>query len=820
MSDSLIPQTWADAGPMHHPFYPPEVQTNTQHESVLGLVLDFVSLVKRNWLLVVTITAAALGFVAFRARTDRPMYRATAVIRVVDKASQLSGGLGQDAPARFRDGGTDPLLSQIQLLQSRGVAREAAQRAGLRIIPDNTLPPNVITDINVAPDAPSGAIELTFGASSVSARAQGQLVHANYGEPVTIAGVSFRVSRAPSLASARLRVVSTDDAASTIIDKLQGRPRDRTNIIDVTYLASDPLKAQTVVNTAVQVFQGLSARNDRQASMRRREFIEQQLAKTEAQLSEAQLAYNGFRRNTQTYSSQDKFKNQQSDLATIELRRQDLASDRTVLVGVLQALEDPKTNGALTGERLSALVATPGVSGNAVITSLDQELMRLQLSYDSLTTGVWASSPNNPDVKRIRALIASTDAKMVSAVRGQLATVEARISALDDVRAKTQSQLADLPKQEGLEVGLTAQVETFSHEAERLREELQKAQIEEAAQDGQIDIVDAATLPTKPIGSGRLPKFIFAGLIGLLAAAMLAYTFENHRAVIRRRADLERITPISNLALIPRLKFGAVEAKASNGKSAARLAAASTSNGKSNVEGIKTVVARTPQTSELVTLSHDRSGGAEAYRTLRTNLLFSAAAQSLKRIVVTSAGPSEGKSTTAANLGVAFAQQGYRVLLIDSDLRRPRLHKIFGSAQMPGLTNVLSGGTTAMDAIVQTSVPGLSVLTAGTTPHNPAELLGSPRMREQLDKLAAAFDVIILDTPPLLVTSDAAVVSRYSDGALVVVRAGTTERQAVQDALKQLSAVGARILGTVLNDPDAEAAKYAGYYTYSNYYAN
>jgi capsular exopolysaccharide synthesis family protein len=286
---------------------------------------------------------------------------------------------------------------------------------------------------------------------------------------------------------------------------------------------------------------------------------------------------------------------------------------------------------------------------------------------------------------------------------------------------------------------------------------------------------------------------------------------ENYRPVIRRRDDLETALSLPNLAMVPQLENSA--AGESRLLSAARWLPRRLSSGYGHS------VTKRPE-RDLVTLNAVRSTGAEAYRTLRTNLLFSAAVQSVRRMVVTSPGPEEGKSTTAANLAIAFAQQDHRVLLIDCDLRRARIHKIFDETSLPGLTSVLVGGDPIAAAIRQTRVPGLNILPAGPLPPNPAELLGSPAMRSLLEKLGESYDILILDTPPLLAASDAAIMSRIVDGAIVVVRAGRTERYAVQTAVQQLSAVGARILGTVLNDPDAEVPKYARYYGYyyNNYY--
>jgi capsular exopolysaccharide synthesis family protein len=221
-------------------------------------------------------------------------------------------------------------------------------------------------------------------------------------------------------------------------------------------------------------------------------------------------------------------------------------------------------------------------------------------------------------------------------------------------------------------------------------------------------------------------------------------------------------------------------------------------------------------TRDLVTMVDAHSYAAESFRTLRTNLLFSSAAQSMREVIVTSASPSEGKSTTAANLAVAFAQQGQRVLLVDCDLRHPHVHEVFGYPVIPGLTNALMGAMPLATLVHETSIANLSVLTGGHTPPNPAELLGGPRMRELLDAVGESYDLVILDTPPVLIASDAAILSRHAGVTLLVVRAGATQTAALRDAIQQLGNVGTRVIGTVLNDPDGEVSKFSSQYAAYN----
>ncbi len=213
-------------------------------------------------------------------------------------------------------------------------------------------------------------------------------------------------------------------------------------------------------------------------------------------------------------------------------------------------------------------------------------------------------------------------------------------------------------------------------------------------------------------------------------------------------------------------------------------------------------------------------GGAESYRMLRTNLLFSEPIHGLKTLVVTSAVPQEGKTTTAANLAVAYAQQGYLILLVDCDLRCARIYELFQLPLEPGLTQVLQGQNAPVEVIKSTSIEQLYVLPAGTVPENPSELIGRLQLRKTLDTLLDRFDMIILDTPPVLVVPEAAILSREVDGVLVVVRAGHTEREGARRAAHQLTAVGARVVGTVLNGAEGAEMRYGGYYEYSHHGAS
>ncbi|WP_409274492.1 CpsD/CapB family tyrosine-protein kinase [Neobacillus sp. SCS-31] len=215
---------------------------------------------------------------------------------------------------------------------------------------------------------------------------------------------------------------------------------------------------------------------------------------------------------------------------------------------------------------------------------------------------------------------------------------------------------------------------------------------------------------------------------------------------------------------------------------------------------------------KLIASLDPKSIVSEQYRTIRTNIQFSSVDEDIQAIMVTSAGPGEGKSTTAANLAVVMAQQEKKVLLVDADLRKPTVHYTFDLVNQYGLTSVLSKSKSLEQAIRPTETPFLSVLTSGPIPPNPAELLGSKSMKEMLEEAKNRFDVIIFDTPPTLAVTDAQILANLCDGVLLVLYSGKSENEQATKAKDLLVAANGRILGVVLNQKKIKNDSYSYYY--------
>jgi protein-tyrosine kinase len=218
----------------------------------------------------------------------------------------------------------------------------------------------------------------------------------------------------------------------------------------------------------------------------------------------------------------------------------------------------------------------------------------------------------------------------------------------------------------------------------------------------------------------------------------------------------------------------------------------------------------------LVAETDPRSAASEAYRTLRTNIQFAGLDQPCRCVVVTSATAGEGKTTSVANFGVVSAQAGSRVCLVDSDLRRPSLHRIFGVENSRGLTTALIEGSALAEVARPTRVPNLSLVTSGPLPPNPAELVGSKRMHELLQHAMTTYDLVLCDSPPVIAVADGVALAAQCDGVILIVRAGVVSHDLIRRAVEQIQSVKGKILGVVLNDVDLNREGY--HYSYYRYY--
>lgn len=780
--------------------FPPGFGPEVSNAGESNPIRQYLSLFQRYWWIIVLTTALATGYRYYQTHSDLPLFEASSAVRLTDQGASLSGNLVPDYASGY-GGYTDPILTQVQVIQSRIIAEQVVDSLGLQF---RTVTPGfymgLFRDVHVEPAALPATLMFHFSPSHFTVYSFKDSLVRNYGTLVSIAGATFTLPTSPGFTSAEVVIKPRESAVNDVLAGLTVKPRDMTSVIDISYASHDPYVAQAVASEVAKVFKIQNAVSARQVSHRRRVFIESQLEITDSLLDIAQSKIADYRRNNLAMTAQDKYNTEQTDLAALDKRADALHESRSRYQTLLTALERYQ-HGDVTALRTLAFVVDP--SGNAAVNNLYSELVGFERTRDSLTTGRFAKTAEHPDVERVDALIASTEPQLETAARNQVAVLDGQISAVDGLRGQRTRQIALLPGVQETEQRLERNADNILKMSDKLNDELQLAKIAEAVEAGQVEIVDLAQYPDGQIGAGRRRKLMFGALVGLLLGIGLAVVTDRLNSSIRRWEDLETVMHVPGLALIPQIAGDAGEGWQ------ARV--------RSTTHRLLPSLIRQPGLmsedvgSELVMVNDVRSSSAESYRKLMTNLMYSASRPGLKVVVVTSASANEGKTTTVSNLAVAFAQQGRRVVLIDADLRRARVHDVFGLGLAPGLTDVLVGNATLEQSLRPSGIAGLSVIPAGTLPPNPLEFLGGERMHDLLGTLRERFDVVLIDTPPVLVTADAALMGVQADGVVLVVRAGRSERAAARHAVEQIVHLGGRMLGAVLNDPDARTPGYGRY---------
>jgi len=804
-----VPQLPAGLAPVEGGFEHPASQS-ISFGHILGIL-------RRRYRLILLMTLLGLGAGAYLAARTPASYRAVATIRLAGERQALTGGI-EPTPSSL-DRTADPILSIMELVRSRTVMGAVVDSLGLRLTSRTPeFSANQLEGKWVDSQATGDSILVTFYQNGVKARLANREARANYGGVLDLHQVRFSVPAVPDVPSATLAVIPREMAIDWMVSGVSVFHRPETDIMDVVHVSPTPHMAQRVVNTTVLAFQSLNILSAKQKSQRRRQFLEEQLHQTDSMLARAQSELASFRSRQQVASSQNALDQVQTFRTTLESRASQLEADRATFGTLLTQFK----KGGETGETeaLRALATSPAMAENPRVSGNFKQLELYQYRLDSMTTGPWRAAPTNPDLIQLKGLLATTKAQLRQAVASHVASLDAQIGSLRALRARSGAALQVLPAMAAEEARLIGRVQTLSSASDQVRQEYQNARMAEEVEAGDVEIVNLADLPYLPEWASTPLKLILGVLLGFLLGTGGAFLLEALNTSIRKPEDLELALHLPGLAVIPRLT-GTMPAQR-------RLGGLLRPGKKAELES------KGATSTALGTVAQPFSVGLEAFRMLRTSLLWCEQGDSMKTLVVTSSAPGEGKTMTAANLAVTFAYDGLRVLLIDCDVRRPRQHTLFHVPRAPGLMELLMPSNTASDSVQSltfnpglgrtesgrpvtdvirpTHVKGLSLLTCGALPTNASHLLSGVRMRSLLQELAKSFDLVILDTPPVLATADAGILASIADGVLLVVRAGQTDRVAVKRAHQQLVNVGARIVGTVLNDPGGEVSQYGDYY--------
>ena len=474
----------------------------------------------------------------------------------------------------------------------------------------------------------------------------------------------------------------------------------------------------------------------------------------------------------------------------------------TLIVGQSLTAANPNSDQLLAAQRLSqtyTTVVTTRPLAQRVIVRL-----ALPLTADDLLKEVRADAPNNSAL--IYITVSDTDPGKAAeianafadeliaespAIQGKQADLQKAIQANVD---STQAEITQTQAQIDQLTAVTSRTTDQEQQLQTLEARLVSLRATYAALLPNLDVnssnlltvVEPAVAPDAPSSPRTLLNIVLAAVLGLLAAVGIAFLVEYLDDTITSSDDVHDVTALPTLGVVP----------------------------------VMSGDSKRSEIYRLAALLYPRSPVAESYRTLRTNIEFASVDTPLKTLLVTSSVPQEGKTTTAANLAVVFAQAGYQVLLVDCDLRKPGIHRIFDLPNQNGLTSLFRDDKASVKSVAQaTELDKLKVVSSGPLPPNPAELLGSKRWRAILERLKAEADLVIIDSPPLQAVTDAALLAAAVDGTVFVIHARHTRRGAVRQGREALARGGGNILGVAMNMlKEREYDQY--YYRYYSYYGN
>ena len=571
-----------------------------------------------------------------------------------------------------------------------------------------------------------------------------------------------------------------------------------TRIIEIHYASPNKELAATIVNTLVNTYIEQNFKTKFESTMQASDWLSKQLVDLQMKVETSQEKLVKYQKEHSILGIDEKQNIITEKLDELNKELTAAESERMQRESLYRLTQggDPDVIATATANSSEGNAS----SGSSLLDKLRSQEADLKIQVAELSTQFGPSYPKvaqlNNQLKEIDSQIQAEIRKIGGKVRNQFLAAVQRESMLRDAMEK-QKQEANKLNESAIEYSLLKRdVETNRQLYEGLLEKLKEAGVTAGLRSNNVKVVDAARVPQAPSEPNIPRNLAFALLLGLTSGVGLAFLLENLDNTVRTPEQAQMISALPALGMIP------LGSKRPNEDASRKLA-----------------VATSKEAVELVTQSRPQSQMAESYRALRTSLLLSSSGAPPRVILITSAMPQEGKTTTSINSAIVLAQKGTRVLLIDADLRRPGIHKALGMGPRSGLSNVLTGSADVQQTITRSQVvPSLFVLPAGTPPPNPAELLASANMRDLIDSLRHDYDHIVIDTPPTLSVTDAVVLSTRADSVVLVIRSGKTTKQALRRARELLVRVNARVTGVLLNAVDLSSPDYYYYYEYQGKY--
>ena len=735
---------------------------------------DYWGNIRKHWWLVTGLTVLVTALVTVYLVRKPNIYEAQALVLVdLEDLNPVQGAASKN-PVIVNGATNDPAYfnTQLRILTSQGLLRRMVKTLDLE---HNTTFPR--------PDAMAGrtkwwaALQRALGGNAEKAKTEAKTTDLVPSEnPQGDAVEAKRLAPFVKDVSDELRV-------DPVVERRLGYARDNTRLIEIQYQHPEPEIAAKVVNGIVETFKLLNLERRTETNVTTGDFLQKRIAELQASIRNGEERLMNYARGHQILSLNADQNMVVERLTVLNKQLLEAENKRKIAEASYRAALAPGAASALAEE-----------SGGKKIVDIETKLAefrqhRAQLLIEN--TEEW------PEVKEVTQQIATLENEVRNArnrstavlLTNQETQYRQAMATEQSLRKSFEQQRGDTLTQNEAAINyriIQQEVETSKNLLEGLTQRYKENDVVLAGLRNNIHVIDYAIAPDKPVGPRRWQGIMLAFFFSLGSSVGLALFLEYLNDTIGSSDEAEKMLQLPALVSIP--------------------AAAELRHLKFEPERLFT--------------ADTHSALAESYRQLRTAVLLSTPGQPPKTLLVTSSLPGEGKTTTAVNLAFCLAQIGARVLIIDADLRRPRLHSIFGMSRQQGLSTCLVNNpneTQILRMVKQYSNTRLHLLTAGPVPPNPAELLGSKQMRNLLSVLEAHFTHIIIDSPPSASFTDSVLLSSLADGILMVIHSGKTQYKTVRHSLNLLASAGAKIFGVILNHADIrhQGHYYEGYYQHA-----
>jgi capsular exopolysaccharide synthesis family protein len=591
-----------------------------------------------------------------------------------------------------------------------------------------------------------------------------------------------------------------ETAAEVIQHMVRIEPtKDSTRVVFVYATSTDPQYAALMANTFVQVYSQRNLERRLAQSEGAATWLGDEYGDLTAQLNDAEKQLIEFKKKYGVVAVP--IEDQQNDIAT---RRRKLAEELNNVEVRLIALKSQREQFLTLNPNDPLNDITPGVADSPVMVKLKElyvdqyaKLVELRGKYLDKHPTVLAQEG------RVDAIKNDLINEVKLAARNAEAQYQALVKQQKDLRAALDAATHEALQLEQRAIDynrLKRNFDRLSKLSEQVGGRERETSLAGHLKTNNVRVLDAALVPARHISPNVMAALGSSLGIAIVLAFGIALLLELLDSTIKNQDDIEKVVGVSFLGVIPQIDPEPNTAKIPPGTP-------------QNLQDIIQAGSR-----DLFVLGHPRSSVSECCRAIRTNLLFMTPDTPARSVLITSAGPQEGKTTTAVSMAITFAQSGRRVLLVDTDMRRPRLHKAFGIPASPdGVSRAIVGEINAMSVVVETGIPNLYLLPCGATPPNPAELLHADRFKQIINELLENFDRVIFDSPPVGAVTDASILARVVDGTVLVAKGSQTSKDALIRAKRLLSAAGINVLGCILNSLDIRKPGSYGYYYYSRY---